>query len=954
MSKNHHNSDLFKHALGIEENGQLPPLKPPSRGGTHTHNFKVLSNENRINELESKLLVLEQSQLALLNQIRSNELKSEIIKNEQLVLSNTELNNQERTEKIISILKNETQNTSSTLKNKVDIIEEVLSREEKFKSEQRENDLELFRGMFKTLIEKVGELIGKESEERMAKDVENKVIISNMTQRFIQENDFLKQKIEDLNIYISTKLNDKDKSITQRIESLSNYIEVKVAAKEESEGKSISGLKAFVSKLTEEVKNNIKNQDIINEGLEEQIKNIFSTISTNKNHIESEVKKIEDRVSVKVNDLKSFIIDLTNSKQQLVNQKLSSLITKIDSNFNSLVEDQIASRLLINKKINSIESIHLDFATAITSDIELGIIPRLQLYEYHLSQTDKSIIEMIKKCETELASMQMKLEVTATNDKIVRTLEYNEIIQTINRLKDDILDFGTNVQFDMGDMIKDYKNMFSVLNDSTKLIFGKIGSMESSTKKLFEDLYLEMENIQQMNNENIDKIVISNIMSDMIVQIESVEIEQELINQKNMDNFLNKRCDDFRDVLIKFSKQRDEDLSKHDIEMVMNNILYEFDKLDSLKLIEEEFTRTLVIIESLEGNVETKFKDTDSNVAELEVNINKKLLDVHDLLRTKKDIESEEEIRKIEAEINERKRNDELKQNLINENQRYRELLEVKTITDQIMTRLEFKNIYQNFEVIDKKFLRFDDANQTLKSKLTILESKHTKLDSNVNLLSELFNIEVTKIIVDNMVNRVTFDQLHVRVEYAVGLREQEERDMVKIAEMIEKRAEKTESVIEGKTKECNDKNEKMHGDALDNMDSKIAKALEKIKKDNIDMWAHSIVLQNKVTTLEEVRKIIQTIPPVIYDREHSLKKIYELEHSDEHTKYQKPNLLKAKGGNVENIVKSAVNESDVYKDDNWKNKQNQQKKDEPKKSGDPNEIQPPHAIGPETKKIPK
>ena len=37
-----------------------------------------------------------------------------------------------------------------------------------------------------------------------------------------------------------------------------------------------------------------------------------------------------------------------------------------------------------------------------------------------------------------------------------------------------------------------------------------------------------------------------------------------------------------------------------------------------------------------------------------------------------------------------------------------------------------------------------------------------------------------------------------------------------------------------------------------------------------------------------------------------------------------------------------------------WKNKQNQQKKDEPKKSGDPNEIQPPHAIGPETKKIPK
>ena len=120
MSKNiasHYNSDLFKTAMGLgvgdnipttlNPNGNdnlkpyndnfrgikignefLPPIKKPgSRGSSlntnygsdipnHSHNFKILANESRINELESKLLVMEQNQMQLLSQIKSFELKN--------------------------------------------------------------------------------------------------------------------------------------------------------------------------------------------------------------------------------------------------------------------------------------------------------------------------------------------------------------------------------------------------------------------------------------------------------------------------------------------------------------------------------------------------------------------------------------------------------------------------------------------------------------------------------------------------------------------------------------------------------------------------------------------------------------------------------------------------------------------------------------------------------------
>ncbi len=62
-----------------------------------------------------------------------------------------------------------------------------------------------------------------------------------------------------------------------------------------------------------------------------------------------------------------------------------------------------------------------------------------------------------------------------------------------------------------------------------------------------------------------------------------------------------------------------------------------------------------------------------------------------------------------------------------------------------------------------------------------------------------------------------------------------------------------------------------------DIIDNKVNNILEKIKKDNIDMWENSISLGQKINTPEEIKKLIQEVPPVISPLNETLQKIMDL-----------------------------------------------------------------------------
>ena len=62
-----------------------------------------------------------------------------------------------------------------------------------------------------------------------------------------------------------------------------------------------------------------------------------------------------------------------------------------------------------------------------------------------------------------------------------------------------------------------------------------------------------------------------------------------------------------------------------------------------------------------------------------------------------------------------------------------------------------------------------------------------------------------------------------------------------------------------------------------DILDNKVNNILEKLKQDNINMWENSISLGQKINTPEEIKKLIQEVPPVISPLDETLQKIMDL-----------------------------------------------------------------------------
>ena len=65
-------------------------------------------------------------------------------------------------------------------------------------------------------------------------------------------------------------------------------------------------------------------------------------------------------------------------------------------------------------------------------------------------------------------------------------------------------------------------------------------------------------------------------------------------------------------------------------------------------------------------------------------------------------------------------------------------------------------------------------------------------------------------------------------------------------------------------------------------VDNKINNAMEKIKNDNENMWIKSVLMKDKVTDPEEIKKILTDLRPSILSKGDSYKEILEINSNDE------------------------------------------------------------------------
>lgn len=938
FSSIHNNSNSFKYALGItdqipnnieingglkpaiaglERSDGLPPIKkgkknrpgssdsqnPPSLSTAtssipkvdHTNSFKMFAQDTKLSELENKIILMEQNQYQLISKLREYDLQNEVIKSKHNIQTEEENGRQNRIERIVEMLKDQSASEKNELKSKIELIEEIVSREEKVKIDQRLRDIELYKQMISSLTEKVTETVKLEIDARFKADLENKQLAQNIGQFFQKELDNIKYQIEELSVQQSTKNKEVSKDCSERALAITKYIDSQIEGNNDGHGKNLISLKNFVLKLTEELKVNMKNQELVNNNLTKRIKDIEGTSKLSSESSITSIKELEDRIISKIRDYKNYYETLVRNNITYVFDKVQVLGRSVDLNLEAISKGQQEENMRVARKIDELEKQQVLQFKAFSSDLDDVLLPTMKLYEDRLESYEAEINKMKSEIEKNLASVISRIEIKDVNDKIVRTLEYNELTESISKVKSEILDFGLNMNYEMGDMATNFKSTFMNLFERSKIMFERLNKMNEDNNAMFDFIEKTMEENTKDLKEHQDRIEIANMMNEMISNVEKREIDSDIANLKLADDLLNERCNNIKKMVLQEAEIREDCFIANDVKTVMDKVLSEFDKVDQMNFIETRVSSTEEMIALLEDNIDNKFKSTDEEVLRIEEASNSKFEIVNQMLRTKKDIENAEEIKRIEEELAEKRRAEVRTESLIKENQKFREMLEVKSMMEEMLNKFEFRNIYSNFEKIDKKLVKYDDDSINLKVKLRLNDNRLNKVEVGLTDLSSYVNDEILmKIISERMLTQISLDYLQDEINNGIKIVQDEEKELDRFNKTFDNKSKELELKLEEIGKGYEDQNNQRHKEVLENMESRLIKSLEKVKQDNVNMWTHSIALQQKLNNTEEVRKIIQTIPPVIFDRETSMKRIYELEH--ENNKNPKPTLVKAAG----------------------------------------------------------
>lgn len=897
--------------------------------------FKNLENESKIQLLEKKLTQMENIQVELYSRMKQIEMNNEKISYEKTIKIESDVN--EKITKLSSQYKDRIDINKGELTSKIEILEEFIRNDEKVKHEQRQRDNEIYKLMISHLTEKVSETVRLEIEERYKADLENKKISQNISILMNKEIENIKKMV----IEVIANQNIKEKNISSdcsnRSKAIMMYIDSKVNSQVYDNNKDKSYLKEYILNLTEELKKSIQIGMSLNENLKVRVETIERNEKETLKLINEKLIQLEDRFNNKLIEYKNESEKRQFFEYEKIRKSNENVYSNMKKNISEIIENEKKINKKIINKIEYLENIQKEQFISITTDLNQVIIKKINeiSVETHKNRIEKR--ETNKKLNEIIIDLQSKLEIKEVNERIIRQLENNELHKKVDFLRNDVVEINLNLNNDLIELNRLLNSNYLNLNEKSKLAFDQINKLASNTMSMFDSIENSIDVNMKIVKDNHDQLQISNLMSDMLSHLEKIDYDRSILNLHSYDDYLNTRVNDLQHLLITNSNSIKNEFDIRDIEDIVNKMMDEFDKVDNFNNLNKQVEEIYNTIEKVEDNAGEYIKSINEDIVDIRKTMKKNNNHIEEILRRKKDLENDEELKAIAHEIEERRLNDRRREMLIEENKKFREMLEVRTMTEEILVRLEFKNVYKNFEQIDKKLVKYDDETSTLKTKIRTNENKSNKIEKRLNETIYQYEEDIIKILMNDMLLKIELEGIHNEVYEGIKLCLDEERNLDRFNISFEKKTEKLKNELQILSSQYENGFDKQYKDVLEQVESKIGHSLEKIKQDNINMWIQSVQLQQKIYDNEEIRKIIQTVPAVVYDKDYSLKRIFELEHAD--SSKPKPILNKLKG-NVDDFANEISGKGEIYKNDNWKKRKDGNNKEDNIKIGKNNEVE--------------
>ena len=779
----------------------------------------------KLAQLETKLLYLEQNYELVLNKISQNEVKLNHLDNKQKNMSQDINTNFFNNNPNISIKQNILPPTSadsrdiSILNNKIKFIEQMLRSEQDQRALEKQKELDFNKSLFNKINTSLMNTIQMEMEQRfkgdlMQKNANNKEI--DALQRQISN---LAAQIEEIHRSLTKKIEDNNNECSERNQGLVRFVETKLD--EDKVAKDSKELRLFIEKLMEQIKDNLDTQNSINENSKKKMKFIEDSLTNSIKEIYDFLNKIEVRLVNKVKYLKKYFEVNTLNNNNRIEANIRSIVKNLEKNMSFLAAELATYQ---NRSMLEFQNVHKKMKfnnQAIVTDLENLLKHQTQLENIVISRY-KEMEQINKNFFNRMATFESKVDVSITNEKILRNFDNNNLKKEIQTVSGNVSNTNQVLFSDLNKLIHEHTTKNDSINAKFKKIEDDINKHTNSISQIELDL-----------KETLTKTIINEMTQIAVEEKISSELNRVKLFERSISNNreditkLNDRIVDAFNSLGGISKQGDK----------INDMIIEKEMRDDVDKLINKMLEECSILEAKEEahtNINNLSNRMYENIEKQEENVKKVETEMKDL-----NSKNEQKIKILEENIN----NSMTGSNIS------------KSVT-QMITNAEIDNIYQVINNLNK-----------------------TKTESKID------------------------------------------------DEAIEK--------ILKQIKENNDVTTKTLANYSDIIDNKVNKTLEKVKQDNIDMWANSISLGQKMNSPEEIQKLIKEIPPVVMPLDETLQKIMNLTFKYQNPKPFIPDLYEnEKQIDEENFGKVLVeNDKDKEKDKD-KKQEEQNPKENAKEPG--------------------
>ena len=593
---------------------------------------------SKLTQLETKLLYLEQNYELVLNKISQNEVKLNHLDNKTKNMSQDINTNFFNNNPNISIKQNIPPPTSAEsreiniLNNKIKFIEQMLKNEQDQRALEKQKELDFNKSLFNKINTSLMNTIQMEMEQRfkgdlMQKNSNNKEI--DALQRQISN---LTTQIEEIHRSLTKKIEDNNNECSERNQGLVRYVETKLD--EDKVAKDSKELKLFIEKLMEQIKNNMNEQNVTNEHAEKKMKYLEDNLTNSIKEIYDFLNKIEVRLVDKIKYLKKYFEVNTLNNNNRIEANIRSIAKNLEKNMSFLAAELVSYQ---NRSILEFQNVHKKMKfnnQAIVTDLENLLKHQTQLENIVISRY-KEMEQINKNFFNRMATFESKVDVSLTNEKILRNFDNNNLKKEIQTVSGNVSNTNQVIFTDLNKLI--HEN--TTKNDSINAKFKKIEDDINKHSNCISQIELDL-------NETLTKTIINEMTQLAVEEKISSELNRVKLFERSISNNreditkLNDRIVDAFNSLGGISKQGDkindmiiEKEMRDDVDKLINKMLEECSILEAKEEantnINNLSNRMYENIEKQEENVkkvENEMKDLNSKneqkIKILEENIN--------------------------------------------------------------------------------------------------------------------------------------------------------------------------------------------------------------------------------------------------------------------------------------------------------------------------------------------